>query len=213
MSQPDLFDIGAQLRRQFAEYRRERGYNEDSAQQATFEHLAHWAAWHLAGRGNSLLRRPARGVYVWGGAGRGKRFIMDCFFNAVPLEARRRMSFQAFTQAFESCNSAPSEPRDLVALNLPDTLRHTRLLCLDDLELRASHDFELLSRAVEVLLEAGTLIVVTSRYAPALPCLEPCEKPGFETAVRLFQAHFEVTHVQGRQNYRLSGRDEGAGGA
>ena len=82
----------------------ERGYRSDPAQLRAVDALERceneWSA-YKARRGNSLTKliaRPAipRGVYMWGGVGRGKSFLMDCFFNAVPLQRKTRLHFHEF---------------------------------------------------------------------------------------------------------------------
>jgi cell division protein ZapE len=82
----------------------ERGYKADSAQLDGIAALQRcqdeWAS-YKGQRSNALtkmLRYPAlpKGVYMHGGVGRGKSFIMDCFFNAVPLERKTRLHFHEF---------------------------------------------------------------------------------------------------------------------
>lgn len=181
MTQPDLFDMGAQLRRQFAECLRERDVSVSDCQQAAFEHLANWIAWHLAGRGNSLLRRPARGVYLWGAAS-GRHLVMDCFFDVLPLSAWRRVGLQAFIQEWQGvvANRA-SEP--------------VQLWCVDDVQLHSPENMAQLGQALDVLMRTDTLIVITCELAPQALCAEH-GWPAAEPAAQALGDCFDVLHVQ-----------------
>ena len=92
------------VRQFYEETLRHRGYRSDPAQLRAVDSLerceTEWAD-YKARRANAiskLLARPPipRGVYMWGGVGRGKSFLMDCFFNAVPLQRKTRLHFHEF---------------------------------------------------------------------------------------------------------------------
>src|SRR5690606_25658690 len=84
-----------QLRQHYDTQLKARGYRADGAQLAAVDLLGRWLSAFLAGR-RPLLRKPAAGVYLWGGVGRGKSFIMDLFFSAAPVERKRRVHFHGF---------------------------------------------------------------------------------------------------------------------
>src|SRR5215510_4287054 len=90
----------ARVRRHFALALEARGYRADDAQQSAIDALADWLDGWLCGR-RGWLRRPVSGIYLWGGVGRGKSFVMDAFFAAAPLAAKRRVHFHAFLQELQ----------------------------------------------------------------------------------------------------------------
>ena len=119
---------------------RARGYKSDPAQRAAAQRLqgmySELVAFKAARRGaiRKLLSRPKmpRSVYFWGGVGRGKSFLMDCFFDSVPYQRKRRVHFHAFMQEVQNdlknLNNEP-DPLQKVADRIA---RQTRLLCFDE---------------------------------------------------------------------------------
>jgi cell division protein ZapE len=123
-----------------------------------------------AGFFERLLRRQAkhaRGVYLWGGVGRGKSMLMDLAFDHIPVEPKRRVHFHAFmldihqrlraARANEEGNPIPP-----VAQSVAD---EARLLCFDEMHVTNAADAMLMSRLFTALLDEGVAVVTTSTAA------------------------------------------------
>jgi cell division protein ZapE len=126
-------------------------------------------AFKAARRGTirKLLARPKqpRSVYFWGG-GRGKSFLMDCFYDSVPYQRKRRVHFHAFMQEVQNdlknLNHEP-DPLQKVADRIA---RQTRLLCFDEFHVSDIADAMILGRLLDALFARGTVFVMTSNYPP-----------------------------------------------
>ena len=120
----------------------DRGYHSDPAQLRAIEALerceSEWAD-YKARRSNALtklLRHPPipRGVYMYGGVGRGKSFLMDCFFQAVPLTRKTRLHFHEFMrEVHRELAELQGTVNPLDALGVRMSRRY-RLICFDELD-------------------------------------------------------------------------------
>ena len=118
----------------------ERGYESDPAQLRALDALERceneWVD-YKARRGNALTKliaRPPipRGVYLWGGVGRGKSFLMDCFFNAVPLRRKTRLHFHEFMREVHRELAELQGTADPLQHLGKEIARRFRLICLDE---------------------------------------------------------------------------------
>ena len=139
----------------------ERGFTADAAQSAAAERLQRLYYDLLSfkvSRGKALRRlfsppKPPRGVYFWGGVGRGKSFLMDCFYDAVPYRRKRRIHFHAFMHdVHRQLNElkGESDPLGKVAERLA---KEVRLLCFDEFHVSDIADAMILRRLLEALFE------------------------------------------------------------
>jgi predicted ATPase len=119
--------------------RKARGYKSDPAQRAAAQRLqqlyteliAFKAARRTALRKVFARPRMPRSVYFWGGVGRGKSFLMDCFFDAVPYQRKRRVHFHAFMQEVQNDLKNHNNEPDPLQKVADRIARHTRLLCFE----------------------------------------------------------------------------------
>ncbi|CAD5109822.1 cell division protein ZapE [Zestomonas carbonaria] len=192
---------GARVRRHFASALEVRGYRADDAQQAAIDTLAGWLDTWLAGR-RGWLRRPVAGIYLWGGVGRGKSFVMDAFFAAAPVQAKRRVHFHAFLQELQARMNAHAGQADPLALVAREVARETRLLCFDEFHVHDIGDAMLLGRLLKVLVEEGVGLVCTSNYPPEGLCPNPLYRERFRPAIALIEKRFRVIELDGGEDYR-----------
>jgi cell division protein ZapE len=178
-----------------------RGYHADPAQQAAIELLAGWLDGWLRGR-RGWLRPPRSGVYLWGGVGRGKSFVMDAFFAAAPVQAKRRVHFHAFLQdVLERLKQITGLP-DPLAIIAGEIAADTRLLCFDEFHVHDIGDAMLLGRLLRHLVEQGVGLVATSNYEPRALCPNPLYRDRFKPAIELIERRFEVYNLDGGEDYR-----------
>ena len=190
----------------------ERGYQPDPAQLRAIDSLERceneWAD-YKARRGNALTKlisRPPipRGVYMHGGVGRGKSFLMDSFFNAVPLQRKTRLHFHEFMREVH---------RELAELqgvvNPLDELgrliaRRYRLICLDEFHVSDITDAMILHRLLEALFANRVSIVTTSNFAPDDLYPNGLHRDRILPAIELLKERLEVINVDNGIDYRQS---------
>ena len=160
-----------------AAYERElaqRGYLSDAGQLAVVAVLdrcaSEWAAYR-AQRSNSLkklINRPEvpRGVYLYGGVGRGKSFLMDCFYSVVAIRRKTRLHFHEFMREVhrELTNlQGTVNPLDALAVQIA---RKYKLICFDEFHVADITDAMILHRLLGALFSQGVGFVTTSNFRP-----------------------------------------------
>lgn len=189
----------------------ERGYVADAAQQAAaarlqqlYEELLNFKVKRSSTLTRLLSRpQPPRGVYFWGGVGRGKSFLMDCFYAAVPYKRKRRIHFHAFMHEIHrelERHKGESDPMLKVAA---DIARQTRLLCFDEFHVSDIADAMILKRLLEGLYEQGVVLVMTSNYPPEKLYPNGLQRENFLPAIALLKKQMDVLEVEAGVDYRL----------
>jgi cell division protein ZapE len=195
------------------EYQRvlaERGYSSDAAQLGAVAALQRCAdEWteYKARRRNAitkLLIRPPipRGVYMHGGVGRGKSFLMDCFFQAVPLQRKTRLHFHEFMREVHR------ELHELKGLANPlDELgariaRRFRLICFDEFHVADVTDAMILHRLLAALFANRVSIVTTSNFHPDALYPNGLHRDRILPAIELLKANLQVVNVDNGTDYR-----------
>jgi cell division protein ZapE len=149
-------------------------------------------------------RSPStQGLYFWGGVGRGKTFLMDLFFDALPFQAKQRMHFHRFMrhvhQQLRLLQGQPNPLRQVAA----DFARQYRVLCFDEFFVSDITDAMLLAGLLEVLFEQGVVLVATSNVAPVNLYKDGLQRSKFLPAIAALQANTLVLNVDGGIDYRL----------
>ena len=188
----------------------ERGYRSDPAQLRAVAALQRcqdeWAD-YKARRSNAitkmLVRPPIpRGVYMYGGVGRGKSFLMDAFFQAVPLTRKTRLHFHEFMREVHR------ELQDLKGLQNPlDELgkriaRRFRLICFDEFHVADVTDAMILHRLLESLFNHRVSIVTTSNFHPDGLYPNGLHRDRILPAIELLKDKLEVINVDNGTDYR-----------
>lgn len=200
----------ADFREWVAQHAHEHGFSLDSAQLSAVEHFERLYE-DLIGLERleaSLIRllarkRVVRGLYLWGGVGRGKSFLMDSFFNCAPLERKRRIHFHRFTQEIHQelhKRQGQAEPLELIAR---DFAKETRLLCLDEFHIADITDAMMMKRLLESLFEQGVVMVTTSNFRPDDLYLHGLQRDQFLPAIELIKQNLETINVDAGTDYRL----------
>jgi len=187
-----------------------RGYTLDAAQQRAAQRLAQldeaWAQYKHARRNAMLrlLKRPEipRGVYLWGGVGRGKSFLMDCFFSAVPLIRKTRIHFHEFMRGVHrelEQVKGMADPLDEVARRIA---QRSRLICFDEFHVSDIADAMILHRLLARLFELRVGFVMTSNYPPQGLYPDGLHRDRLLPAIALVQQRLDVVEVDGGVDYR-----------
>lgn len=190
---------------------RERGIEADAAQLAAAQRLQKFydelVAFKAARRNRlrKLLVHPPlpRGVWFWGGVGRGKSFLMDCFFAAVPYQRKRRVHFHAFMREVHARLEGLREQADPLAKVATQIARETRLMCFDEFHVADIADAMILGRLMEKLFAAGVVFCITSNYPPDGLYPNGLHRERLLPLIALLKEKLDVIEVDAGIDYRL----------
>jgi cell division protein ZapE len=144
-----------------------------------------------------------RGIYLWGGVGRGKSFLMDGFFKCVPVARKRRAHFHRFMQEIHQGLRAYQGRAEPLAAIARDLAQQVDLVCLDEFHITDITDAMLMRRLLEGMLEQKLGLVTTSNFAPEELYRYGLQRNQFLPAIDLIKQNLEVVHVTGGMDYRL----------
>ena len=156
-----------------------------------------------------MLRKPPaspRGIYMWGGVGRGKSMLMDLFYDCLHIRARRRVHFHEFMiEVHERLRvERAKEKGDPIAPVVAALAEEARLLAFDEMVVNNSADAMILSRLFTGLIEAGVTIVTTSNRPPADLYKDGLNREHFLPFIALIGERLDVICLNGPTDYRLA---------
>ena len=147
---------------------------------------------------------PVRGLYLWGGVGRGKTFLVDLLVDSLGDVPRRRWHFHRFmVEVHARIRALPDDTSDTVAVVADALADELRLLALDEFIVADIADAMILSRLLERLFARGVALVTTSNTAPPDLYRDGLQRARFLPAIALLQAHCAVRHLDSDTDYRL----------
>jgi cell division protein ZapE len=154
---------------------------------------------------------PPRGLYVHGAVGRGKTMLMDLFFDAVEVDAKRRAHFHGFMADVharlhrwrQARKKGEVEGEDPIAPVAAELAREASLLCFDEFAVRDIADAMILGRLFTALFEAGVVVVATSNVAPDDLYKDGLNRALFLPFVALLRERLDIVELDARTDYRL----------
>ena len=147
--------------------------------------------------------RPEQGVYMWGGVGRGKTWLMDIFFEALPFAEKQRMHFHRFMQQVHRelrARQGQKNPLREIAREFAQT---SHVLCFDEFFVTDITDAMILAQLLEGLFEEGVTLVATSNIEPDGLYRDGLQRARFLPAIDLLKRYTKVLNVDGGTDYRL----------
>ncbi|WP_426102448.1 cell division protein ZapE [Massilia sp. TSP1-1-2] len=188
----------------------ERGFTSDEAQQRAVDRLQRaYEEWvHFRAQRSStfkrLINRPdvPRGVYLWGGVGRGKSFLMDSFYSVVPLVRKTRVHFHEFMRDVHrqlDHMKGVADPLDDVAKNIA---KKYRLICFDEFHVSDIADAMILYNLLSALFSHGVSFIMTSNYDPDLLYPEGLHRDRMLPTIALLKEKLDVMNVDAGIDYR-----------
>ncbi len=187
-----------------------KGYQSDPAQRRAIEALQRCAdEWTVYKSRRSsalkkLINRPdiPRGVYMYGGVGRGKSFLMDCFFNAVPLKRKARLHFHEFMREVHrelAGLQGTVNPLDVLGARMA---KRYKLICFDEFHVADITDAMILHRLLMALFHNGVGFVTTSNFKPDDLYPDGLHRDRILPAIALLNERLEVLNVDNGTDYR-----------
>jgi len=151
--------------------------------------------------GRSSMR--VEGFYLWGGPGRGKTYLMDCFYECLPFQEKRRLHFHRFMlEIHEALDALPKTPDPLLVV-ADRLVEGCRVLCLDEFHVTDIADAMLLAGLLEALFARQLTLVGTSNIAPEALYENGLQRERFLPAIELLKKNTRVFQLQGNQDFRL----------
>lgn len=153
----------------------------------------------LLGRKQNFVR----GLYLWGGVGRGKSFLMDAFFSSVPLTLKKRVHFHRFMQGIHAELDTIKHHADPLVIVAQRIAQQTRLICFDEFHVSDIADAMLLGRLLRELFQQGVVLVATSNHKPDDLYMHGLQRSHFLPAIALLKDQLEVVKIDGGIDYRM----------
>jgi cell division protein ZapE len=151
----------------------------------------------------SRIITPEKGLYIWGGVGRGKTWLVDLFFNQLPFENKLRLHFHHFMREVHEELAQLKGRKDPLQQVAEELAGKTRILCLDEFIVTDIGDAMILAGLLKALFERGVTLVTTSNTAPHNLYKDGLQRASFLPAIDLIKRHTEVIHLDSDTDYRL----------
>jgi cell division protein ZapE len=195
------------------------GFARDAAQQMAIEHLQRlYDALVVAerdGQGKTVLAgffeklkrakttEPIRGLYFWGGVGRGKTYLMDTFYESLPFARKMRSHFHRFMQRVHRDLKQLAGEKNPLQLIADRLAQEARVICFDEFFVSDIADAMILGGLFEALCDRGVTFVATSNIEPDGLYKDGLQRSRFLPAIALLKKHTLVLNVDGGTDYRL----------
>lgn len=168
---------------------------ESFAERSLFQRLRVWA------RNENLP--PLKGLYLWGGVGRGKTWLMDMFYEALPFEQKLRTHFHRFMRSVQQQLKelkGLKDPLDTVAASIAE---QARVICFDEFFVSDIADAMILANLLDGLFRRGVVFVATSNVEPSNLYKDGLQRARFLPAIGLLETHTTIFNLDGGVDYRL----------
>ena len=147
-------------------------------------------------------RRPPRGIYIWGGVGRGKSLMMDAFFKVSRHKRKRRVHFHEFMREIHARMKALTGQEDPLEIIAGEIARELRILAFDEFHVSDIADAMILGRLLELLVERGVVLVMTSNYRPDDLYPNGLQRARFLPAIEVLKRELDIVHLAGTTDHR-----------
>ncbi|WP_049723633.1 cell division protein ZapE [Gilvimarinus polysaccharolyticus] len=146
---------------------------------------------------------PVRGLYFWGGVGRGKTYLMDSFYESLPFEQKMRVHFHRFMRRVHTDLKRLSGRKNPLEQVAEGIAAEARVICFDEFFVSDITDAMILAGLLRELFARGVSLVATSNIEPAGLYRNGLQRERFLPAIALLQQHTEVVNIDGGVDYRL----------
>lgn len=189
---------------------KDRGFLSDEAQEAAIARLQiaqdEWESYEPIASGFfSRLRRtvsPPKGVYFWGGVGRGKSFIMDCFYEAIHIDNKTRLHFHEFMREVHrelQDLRGHADPLDILGKKIGEKYQ---LICFDEFHVSDIADAMILYRLLDALFKHHVQFIMTSNYRPNTLYPDGLHRDRIFPAIELLEEKLDILNIDAGIDYR-----------
>ena len=157
----------------------------------------------LLGKREPSANAPVRGLYMWGGVGRGKTWLMDLFYHSLPGERKQRLHFHRFMLRVHEELTALQGQTDPLEIIADSFKAETDVLCFDEFFVSDITDAMLLGGLMKALFARGITLVATSNIPPDELYRNGLQRTRFLPAIDAIKAHCDIMNVDAGVDYRL----------
>ncbi len=188
-------------------------FSQDAAQaiavkhlQKLYERLCQNPSPGITGKLKAMLGQqppPVKGLYFWGGVGRGKTYLMDTFYQCLPFEQKLRMHFHHFMRRVHQELTELEGQKNPLKIVAEHIAREAKIICFDEFFVSDITDAMILAGLFEQLFQQGVCLVATSNVEPKNLYKDGLQRARFLPAIDLLYQHTEVLNIDGGVDYRL----------
>ncbi|MCE2572089.1 cell division protein ZapE [Motilimonas eburnea] len=146
---------------------------------------------------------PIRGLYFWGGVGRGKTYLVDTFFDCLPFNEKMRVHFHRFMHRVHQELGLLKQQSDPLLIIADKLAKEARVICFDEFFVSDITDAMLLGTLFEALFERGVVLVATSNIIPDELYRNGLQRERFLPAIKLINQHCQIVNVDSGIDYRM----------
>jgi len=146
-----------------------------------------------------------KGLYFWGGVGRGKTFLMDIFYQSLTQRKKKRTHFHDFMNQIHRALKEQSNQEKPLQIIARDIAEKVEILCLDEFVITDIGDAMIMTGLLETLFESGVVLVTTSNSPPQHLYRDGLQRARFLPAIELIGRYCDVINLDGGEDYRLLG--------
>ena len=150
-----------------------------------------------------LKASPLPGLYIWGTVGRGKTYLMDVFYEHLPIQEKLRLHFHRFMREVHDVLKQVKDAQEPLNMVADHFRRKTKVLCLDELFVSDIGDAMILAGLFEGLFDRGITLVTTSNVPPDHLYKDGLQRQRFIPAIELLKQHTETVELGGNTDHRL----------
>ncbi|PCI73040.1 MAG: cell division protein ZapE [Gammaproteobacteria bacterium] len=146
---------------------------------------------------------PLKGLYFWGGVGRGKTYLMDMFFDSLPIKNKMRLHFHRFMHQTHEQLQSHKGKQDPLLLIADEIAEQTCIICFDEFFVSDITDAMILGGLFEALFKRGVSLVATSNIPPENLYRNGLQRERFLPAIEAIKQHCEIINLDNGIDYRL----------
>ncbi|MFD1260617.1 cell division protein ZapE [Entomomonas asaccharolytica] len=182
----------------FQQQAQQQQYIIDKIQLQTIKQLSYLSELLCSGK---KIKKPAS-YYLYGPVGRGKSWLLNIFFEGIPITEKKRFHFHSFFRQLHQKIFQYSTHKDSLNQALDELLEHCKLLCFDEFHVHDIGDAMLMSQLFKALFERKIAVITTSNYSPRELLPNPLYHERFLPAIKLIEKHMTIINIAGETDYR-----------